>query len=81
MGRRGGGGWSSPNAARLSAGRVTHLTKQAFKMFFRCQEPRGQWDDGERSRMCVELAWEGGEDECPGRDVRGTSREYPGDVQ
>ncbi|CAN0561280.1 unnamed protein product, partial [Ectocarpus sp. 12 AP-2014] len=25
--------------------RGTKLTKQAFKLFFACQEPRGQWDD------------------------------------
>lgn len=24
------------------------LAKQAFKLYFSCQEPRGQWDDGER---------------------------------
>lgn len=34
--------------ANLAAARVgTKLTKQAFKLFFGCQEPRGQWDDGE----------------------------------
>ena len=27
--------------------RGTKLAKQAFKLFFACQEPRGQWDDGE----------------------------------
>lgn len=33
-----------------TAARGTTLSKQAFKLFFTCQEPRGRWDDGVSTR-------------------------------
>lgn len=48
---RGGGSGSCGSAATA---RGTKLAKQAFKLFFACQEPRGQWDDGESVRMFVD---------------------------
>lgn len=51
---RGGGSGSCGSAASLAAtARGTKLAKQAFKLFFACQEPRGQWDDGESVRVFV----------------------------
>lgn len=34
----------------VAAARGTTLSKQAFKLFFTCQEPRGKWDDGKSTR-------------------------------
>lgn len=59
---RGGGNQEVASAAYLATTRsgATKLSKQAFKLFFMCQEPRGQWDDGEYSyRFCRKNDGEG----------------------
>lgn len=40
------GGRRCGGAATVADRRGTKLAKQAFKLYFSCQEPRGQWDDG-----------------------------------
>ena len=41
------GGRRCGGAATVADRRGTKLAKQAFKLYFSCQEPRGQWDDRE----------------------------------
>lgn len=43
----GGGGRGNRINSNAATALGTKLTKQAFKISFGCQEPRGQWDDGE----------------------------------